>query len=214
MSLKPIHLALYECSLLSKASLSVLNFYDVMLSVHSDEPDVVSLFTDLKDDWADETPPPESSFKMVRPFTKRESLDEDFIFATEFAKLGAMTTMIDMYWGLMGIGFLLHMKLQKGSPTEHDVQLGKYLLNVFSPGEPLEKILLSWSMDETWQHITERGMVDFPEAWWGDFPTAEARPLPSEVELKQALTTSGTFERLGEIEQQWGQYVGAYESLS
>ncbi len=219
MNMKSIHFAIFESSLLAKAAMPVTKMYDTMLAVHSGEPDVVSLFSDLKKDWSETDA--QYQWKMVKPFIERIEQDRDFVFAAEFAKMGSISTLVAQTWGDMAICFLLKKKLDKRDASTNDVLLGRYLLKWFEPSDKIvENELRTWSQNTAWQEALgvrseeNEELPPFPNAWWSEFQIDfKPQELPSETTLKENLVRAGELDQLPEFHRAWGRYVTAHNSL-
>ena len=218
MNMRAIHFSILETSLLSNAAIPLQNAFDIIAEAHKDNPDVVSLFTDLKADWKMHDPlPGESDWKLVTPFKKRESENPDFTVATGFVEISSVTTTIYPAWKELAYAFLIERKLATAAPNEIDIQTARYLLIAFKSGHPVEKTMLTWSQDPSWQKIADRtNPVDqLPEGFFknfGDEPIAPAPFLIKEA-IQKSLEESGAVDELSEIQKEWDWYTASYQRV-
>ena len=225
MNLKPIHFVLYEFALLADAGFSILEACDAILASHKDEPEVIALFNELKDNWMH----PSDAFplRMVKPFAERIDSDEDFLFMHAFVILGSMTSMMGPYLRRLAYLFLLKRRVTTKGPKLIDVEAARSVLADCMPDQrqAFEEKMRAWSDVPLWSGISNGDPSEaFSTAWmdsfrWGPFDTPskalsypDVRPLPMPTMgfAVRHCIQAGMLESLVVIDQAWEWYVDSY----
>jgi hypothetical protein len=226
MNMRLIHFSLYEFALLVDAGFSIIEAYDAIILSHQDEPEVLALFHDLKEDWAAD--PDGFPFKMVKPFAERMDSGEDFLFARAFAELGSMTSMAGSYFKVLAYLFLLKRRVTSEGPEPIDVEAARSILGDCASDQKqlLEAKMRAWSDAPPWAGISDVADTPsvFPAAWmdsfhWGPFdgvssaapqPESVVPAMPSRDSLVRHLTAAGMLDELPPIDHAWEWYADSY----
>lgn len=204
--------ALYEVALSARAGVYLPEVFEKLAVKYAHDAEVGALLHALAQESV--AGPVEGELPMVGPFRAYAAKHPELAYMPYMIQVAAYTGEVQQSFEDLGTALLLQARLKAQAPSAADIAVGKYLLHIYKPGAPFETILLTWSSDPSWTQITERGVVEFPDAWWDEIPQRESNHKLTLIgDIRNSLAASGTPERVEKIEMCWKRYASAWESL-